>query len=50
MRIMKEKPQEFHTSSKPPPNKEPTPNVLRKSGFDTAKYYYYFTEVWKDRI
>lgn len=31
----------------PPPKKEPTPNVLRKSGFDTKNYYYY-TEIRKD--
>ena len=41
---------EPNTRKKPPPNnKEPTPNVLRKSVFDTKNYYYYFTEVWKDR-
>jgi hypothetical protein len=50
MEKSKRKP-EANTRKKPPPNnKEPTPNVLRKSVFDTKNYYYYFTEVWKDRI
>ncbi len=49
MEKAKKKPQEHKSRRKPPPNKEPTPNVLRKSVFDTKNYYYYFTEVWKDR-
>jgi hypothetical protein len=41
---------EHHARRKPIPRKEPTPNVLRKSVFDTKNYYYYYTEVWKDRL
>jgi hypothetical protein len=27
----------------------PTSSILRNPLFDTEKYYYYFTEIWKDK-
>jgi hypothetical protein len=45
----KQRKQQEHARRKLPPRKEPTPNVLRKSVFDTKNYYYYYTEIRKDR-
>lgn len=38
-----------HKAREAPPKKDPTPNVLKRTVFDTKNYYYYFTEVWNDR-
>lgn len=38
-----------HKSKEVPPQKNITPNLLRKSVFETKNYYYYFTEIWKEK-
>lgn len=50
MERTKEKPP--HNTKVIPPNPKSEANniLLKKSVFDTKNYYYYFTEVWKDRL